>query len=210
MSDPLFHEGWAEPFNASAFRLRFELGGDFSNADEVVPRFVRAFGKARTIIHDALAPAERVIAIVGCWPQSENDLFAPAEEGFEALKQAGFRSQPFAEGKGGHPRYGNSDDEEWQRSATWRAFDLTSTISDRDVAIWCAVAYEMAVSPKAPVTSFLIDLDRGILVHVYDDRGMDLISLSPETLEECYQKHNEWLLDYDRERIAAAFGLSTD
>lgn len=201
-----FDADWAEPYRASPFRLRFELGGDFSNTDQLVPRFVRAFGKARTINNDVCVEAEQLVAIIGCWPGSKLDIFAPAEDGFDALKEAGFRSTPIGEWKGGHPLYSQPDDEDWQRNATWRAFNVKDDPEDRDVIIWCAISYEMAVAPAAPITSFLVDPARQILVHVYDDRGMDVISLKGDTLMDLYKRHSDWLLDYDRERITEAFG----
>lgn len=167
---------------------------------------MRAFGKARNITNDVVVGAEKLVAIVGCWPGSELDMSAPSEDGFAALEQAGFRSKPLAEWKGGHPRYSSPDDEDWQRGATWRAYDLKDAADDRDVIIWCAVAYEMTVTPKASATSFLVDPTNQILIHVYDDRGMDVISLKRDTLVGLYKKHNSWLLDYDRERIIEAFG----
>ncbi|MGN6374879.1 MAG: DUF3885 domain-containing protein [Sphingomonas sp.] len=206
MTNLPFDEKWAEPYCASPFRLRFELGGESFDTDRSVPRFVRAFGRARTLTNDVFAEAEELVSVIGCWPACHLDIRAPARDGFAALEQAGFRSQPIGEWKGGHPRYSLPDDEDGQRDATGKIFDLRDAPEDRDVIIWCAISCEMVVAPKAPVTSFLIDPARQILVHVYDDRGMDVISLKRDTLVELYRQHNSWLLDYDRERIIEAFG----
>lgn len=206
MTSLAFDEKWAEPYRASPFRLRFELGGQFSNTDLPVPRFVRAFGRARTLANDVCSEAKEFVSVIGCWLASDLDNCAPAEDGFAALEQAGFRSQSIQEWKGGHPLYSRPDDEGWQRNATWRVFDLKGAHENLDVIIWCAISEEIDVTPKALVTSFLIDPARQILMHIYDDRGMDVISLKRETLVELYTKQNEWLLDYDRERIIEAFG----
>ena len=72
--------------------------------------------------------------------------------------------------------------------------------------IWCAISYEMAIAPKAPVLSFLADLERGILMHVYDDRGMDVTALDRQPLLPVYRDREEWLLAYDRSRMDEAFG----
>ena len=197
---------WAEPFGSSPFRLRFELGGETDGVKAPVPRFLQAFGRARTVVDDTFLPSECVLAVVGCWPQPTLDLFAPAADGFGALGQAGFTATPVGEWKGPHPRYGMPDDDEEQKNATWKAYDITEQVAARDVIIWCAVAYEMAVTPKAPVVSFMVDLQRGILVHVYDDRGMDVIALKRDPLAEIYRTRNEWLLDHDRGRMIEAFG----
>ena len=199
---------WALPFRSSPFRLRFELGGDAPNIKEPVPRFLRALNRARTVAQDAFSSSKGVLAISGCWPYSDRDLFASGSEGFDALRQAGFSATPMGEWKGPHPIHSPSDADEWQKGATWRVFDLTKNAADRDVIIWCALAYEMSIHPKAPVTSFLVDFERGILAYVYDDRGMDVTALERDTLLEIYQTRNDWLLRYDKDRIVEAFGLA--
>jgi len=76
----------------------------------------------------------------------------------------------------------------------------------RDTLLWTAIVYEMPIRPKAPVLTFLVDFDAMVSLHVYDDRGMDVRSLDRDRLEPLYRKFDGWLLDYDRPRMAAAFG----
>jgi len=52
--------------------------------------------------------------------------------------------------------------------------------------------------PFPPVIAFLVDFDRDILLHVYDDRGVDVTALDRATLLPLYRSRAEWLLDYDR------------
>ena len=40
---------------------------------------------------------------------------------------------------------------------------------------------------------------------MYDDRGLDIVSADNETLRPIYNKHNDWILDYDREQIDRQF-----
>ncbi len=54
--------------------------------------------------------------------------------------------------------------------------------------------------------SLLVDFQRGILVHVYDDRGMDVISSDRHVLEPLYRDFQDQLLDHDRRRMAGVFG----
>lgn len=55
------------------------------------------------------------------------------------------------------------------------------------------------------MVSYLADLERGILLHVYDDRGMDVSALTAAPLLPFYERFDAWLLDSDRERMKAAF-----
>ncbi|WP_395443859.1 DUF3885 domain-containing protein [Caulobacter sp. UC70_42] len=53
--------------------------------------------------------------------------------------------------------------------------------------------------------SKLVDLERGVSVNAYDDRGMDITSIAKETTSGLYQRFDKWLLDYDRPRMTEAF-----
>ncbi|MFD1206338.1 DUF3885 domain-containing protein [Sporosarcina contaminans] len=44
-----------------------------------------------------------------------------------------------------------------------------------------------------------------MIYHLYDDRGCDIIAVNIEDLRELYEKYNDWILDYDRERIDLLF-----
>ena len=199
-----FSERWLEPFRASPFSLRFQLGGETFGTHVPVPRFTQAFGRARRIADEIFAASKQLSGVVAALPDSAADSFAPARDGFEAVAAAGFTQQPLNEWKA--PIWPDQPEEEDQVPAHWRAYDLTGDAVQRDVLLWCAVSYEMAIAPKAPVLSFLADLDRNIVLHVYDDRGMDVTALDRETLLPLYRDRGEWLLDHDRKRMREAFG----
>ncbi|MGK0381975.1 MAG: hypothetical protein ACI8QG_001738 [Flavobacteriales bacterium] len=52
---------------------------------------------------------------------------------------------------------------------------------------------------------FIINHDKGIILSVYDERGMDVIATDDCVLAQLYEKHNACILDYDRERIDTVF-----
>jgi Domain of unknown function (DUF3885) len=52
---------------------------------------------------------------------------------------------------------------------------------------------------------FFININRGTIFFVYDDRGCDLLSVSQEEIRDIYNKYNEWILDYDRDVIDKVF-----
>lgn len=54
-------------------------------------------------------------------------------------------------------------------------------------------------------STYLFKLDQPVMFHLYDDRGLDIISADCDRLFPIYQKFNEWILDYDREKIDAVF-----
>lgn len=52
---------------------------------------------------------------------------------------------------------------------------------------------------------YFINIDKKIILNMYDDRGLDLISADKENLRQIYKDHEEWILDYDREQINSQF-----
>jgi len=52
---------------------------------------------------------------------------------------------------------------------------------------------------------YFVNIDKKLIFHMYDDRGLDLISADKEKLRPIYKKHNDLILDYDRERIDKQF-----
>lgn len=52
---------------------------------------------------------------------------------------------------------------------------------------------------------FFINHTRGIVLNLYDDRGMDVVALEKCALLDLYKSHNECILDYDREQIDHVF-----
>lgn len=52
---------------------------------------------------------------------------------------------------------------------------------------------------------YFVNIDKKLIFHMYDDRGLDVVSADKETLRPIYKKHNDWILDYDREQIDKQF-----
>ena len=52
---------------------------------------------------------------------------------------------------------------------------------------------------------YFINIDNKLIFHMYDDRGLDIISTDIETIRPIYKKHNDWILDYDRKQIDKLF-----
>jgi hypothetical protein len=52
---------------------------------------------------------------------------------------------------------------------------------------------------------YFVNIDKKLIFHMYDDRGLDIISTDIETLRPIWKKHSDWILDYDRERIDKQF-----
>lgn len=201
-TEQLWSSLWATRFNREDVRLRFELGGEvFSNTVQQVPRFLQAHQRASAVA-DALFRRNcvGVVAWNGLIPNSAS-LPDEVQDGFVTLQSTGFQAPQISEWQA--IVYPDSDDE--ARLWTLRSFDLGQDKVARDTLLWHAIAAEMPIYPSAPVEAFLIDPGSALLLHVYDDRGMDVIACDPAQLDDLYSTFADWLLDYDRERMTKLF-----
>lgn len=64
---------------------------------------------------------------------------------------------------------------------------------------------DMGLKPNMHHDVFFININRQTIFHVYDDRGCDVIATSPESIRTVYKTYNDWILDYDREKIEEVF-----
>ena len=52
---------------------------------------------------------------------------------------------------------------------------------------------------------YFVNITKGTIFHIYDDRGCDLVAVKEESIDGIYHQYNEWILDYDREKIDNVF-----
>jgi hypothetical protein len=53
---------------------------------------------------------------------------------------------------------------------------------------------------------YFVNIDRKIIFHMYDDRGLDIISSTQEALAPIYATYNDWILHDNRQQIDKVFG----
>uniref|UniRef100_UPI0040259956 DUF3885 domain-containing protein n=1 Tax=Eubacterium sp. TaxID=142586 RepID=UPI0040259956 len=64
---------------------------------------------------------------------------------------------------------------------------------------------EFSAYPQFSQNTYFINSTDSILFHLYDDRGLDVVAKNKSSLESIYKNYNDWILDYDRERIDSLF-----
>jgi Domain of unknown function (DUF3885) len=199
---------WSSRWKDGAYRLRFELGGDYDPHERPIPRALQAFTRAEAVAGALFGDAcIGVVATYGAADElpphhgsprhiSENLL---SKDGFAVLRAMGFRG--LVQSSWTAALYDNEDDNAW----LLRSFDLAGSRGDRNTLLWSPVVLELPIWPSSPDRTFLLHPTEAILLHVYDDRGMDVIGGDPRALRPIYEKFDGWLLDYDRPRIEQVF-----
>jgi len=59
--------------------------------------------------------------------------------------------------------------------------------------------------PQIRGECYIINKTKRLVLNLYDDRGMDVVSTDKEALQALYKSHNKMILDYDREKIDKVF-----
>ena len=193
-------------FYAFPYALRFELGAEGLGMDQPVSRFVQAFDRVRAVAKAAIGQFDEVqvcFCLTGAEVEAQpkrlqHDL---QRVGFDASKLQHLATTAVASKPPGAEDY-------QQERRRWVGQPLQGE-SDIDKLLWGAIAAEMPISPSVTGRgAYLIDWKAGVVVHVYDDRGMDVIAPTRETLLPLYERFNSWLLDYDRQAMDAVFGTA--
>ncbi|WP_440118947.1 DUF3885 domain-containing protein [Paenibacillus sp. QZ-Y1] len=65
--------------------------------------------------------------------------------------------------------------------------------------------HDVGMKPMIHHRVYFINISKKTIFHIYDDRGCDVISASREELMDIYNEYNDWILDYDRERMNNVF-----
>ncbi len=198
-------QSWADEIWRSPYRLRFELG----TGDSYVNMFTSSYDRARQLARAALL-SDRPLAIVADFPSPSwsiraiNGNVRPTNiTPFALLNAMGVSTEAAEAAWDGYWYPGEECDEE---IAPYEHRAVAVTWDEADILIWNNLAQDIGVEPRAPVLSKLVDRTRGIVVNAYDDRGMDVIALTPGPIAGLYRRFDAWLLDYDRPRMAEAFG----
>lgn len=193
---------WERDLWASPYRLRFEL----NQGDSYVTMFTNSYDRARALARAAL-PTDELVGVIAAYPDPKREAGAKWRgwtkgTAFGHLEEMGVPTESELSAWSG---YFWPDDKIDDEAKPWVHRAVRLTWDQADILLWNQIAHDIGVMPQAPVMSKLIDLERGVSVNAYDDRGMDITSVTKAPISGLYRQFDAWLLDYDRPRMAEAF-----
>lgn len=200
-----FQSRIAELFSGNAFSrplfyrypggLRFEL----SVGGSAIEQFLTAHQKASLICADLFADELPVVCLRYCYRHAPAHVRAVIRELMDAGIKFPREREFWTEALSPEERLEDDPDAHWCNVA----FQLPPRLLPN--LLWCALARDLPIRPKALCDVYLFALDAKIVAYPYDDRGMDVVGPNHEKLAELYQKHKALLLDYDRAKMIANF-----
>jgi hypothetical protein len=63
----------------------------------------------------------------------------------------------------------------------------------------------IGIQPTIIGDIFLVNETKNTIFHFYDDRGLDIAAKGKDALRNIYEKYNNWILDYDRNKVDKIF-----
>lgn len=187
------------PFYAFEHSLRFSLGEEIGGA---VLRFLCGLDRARAVTREIFASSLYLTAVMTYVASADEDR-SVIEKSFRA--EIGF-PQPLGAGERQYLR----DAEHLALFGVdccryWQCTDFRLDAQLVDALLWASLTRETAIRPRIAI--YLVDFERRIALHVYDDRGMDVFEMAYQPIRRIYNKFRPWLLDHDRPAMDAKFAL---
>ncbi|MDO8331637.1 MAG: DUF3885 domain-containing protein [Fluviicoccus sp.] len=171
------------------YGLRFEL----SESGDPIGMFTVAYPKAMEIAQEALKNSSEIQI---CWTFYGGGNHLSSLSAFKEFFDLGIKIPEDRE------IWAEKDEED-----LFRHFILF-TVPKKYLknVIWGALAQDLDIRPRVVGSLYIYCLTTEILLHPYDDRGMDLIAPNKEYAKDLFIKFNHYLLDYDRAAMESAYG----
>jgi len=196
-----------EPFDLPAFMLshfnRVDFGGDLFNQWPVGIRFeigIEQVSRAAKLYEFVFAKADDCILVSQDWTMGEEIVS---------------RSTPLFATRGVLPSDPTqlqsvevSPFDETPYRLTWTRLSPLAFIASQ---MFQAIANrEQNGIPKVSSGVFIIDPRSMVIMHMYDDRGLDIIATELNTLRPLFESFGDWILENQRHRIALRFRTTPD
>ena len=182
--------------------LRFELGGEGVSTKRPIKRFIQAFERAEAVAADLFARSS-VWLLSSTFGEA-----SPPKKHLKPFKAIGLSRNDFTD-LGAIAQNDADHIEEFGADLYrhWAGTVLESPDLIKE-ALWLALGSELGIRPAASASLYFVDFENRIVLHPYDDRGMDVIAMQREALSDLYRSRHSWLLEYDMARMKTVFEVA--
>lgn len=182
--------------------IRFDLGGRALTAED----FAEVQRRATALFEAIFIPRDTCIVVSQDWPDGDTPNHGQTHlltlSDF-AIKQAAGLRQP-----SGCVRidevHDKHDNETCTYTLTW--FEQSARNFQYGLILAGIANADHGRFPTLSGRVYFANPRTNVIMHMYDDRGLDIIAKAKSTLTPLYRHFNGWVLDYDRNRIDALFG----
>lgn len=200
-------------YHQSDKRIHFSLGEgiyQFTEKDQLnLERFDAAYEQVWTIFKELFDKDDDLILVTNIYLDTEQQktnkmkIYAPNLKNQALLKKLKVMTYPYPFEMDERDAY------EMQQ------FSLNCKVQDLKIEglLKGAIHEDFPLKPKFGTDFlhypdlFFVNTTKDIIFFVYDDRGCEVIAKKPERLRTLYEKHYDWVADYDRAEIEKGLAL---
>lgn len=197
LSPPLFYNG--------DIGIRFKLGVNYdcTNIYENCPYLEGVYNRAITLFQSLHSKTDDIYIVVDVNDFADGETFKHKLNIFS--KYVKEKSDLFKLQKNTIPYVFPEDDEDGLYKT--HRFTLKCKVSDlKYIPMLKAICnQDMGIKPRIFHMVYFINVNKNTIFHIYDDRGCDVLAISPNTIRDMYHTYNDWILDYDRNKIDKIF-----
>ncbi|WP_412552238.1 DUF3885 domain-containing protein [Shimia sp. MIT1388] len=181
--------------------LRFELGGEDVPTSRPLKRFNQAIERASAVA-EALFQRSEAIWLLTCYYGEE----PRPKKYLKPLKHCGLHRKDFTHlGKVAQTDPDVVADFDTDQYRFWDAIQLTEKSQLQEV-LWLVLGAELGIKPDLRTDAYFVDFQQSLVLHPYDDRGMDVAATPKDALIPLYHTFGDWLLEWNRPEMTASFG----
>nr|WP_240542713.1 DUF3885 domain-containing protein [Exiguobacterium qingdaonense] len=184
--------------------LRFELGEPYKNGTD--ERIEQVVNRVTTLFEEVFQSDDYIHIFIKDWNETEDIMFGNTTP--EYLYELFMEQQIIEE------RLFELDEQE--DKVTGETFEIKHEYKVKFVSTQVKATpyekilrgignYEQGREPGIGQTVYFICTEKGIIFHMYDDRGCIIISNKVEPLAPLYHEYNDWLVDYWRDDFDRIF-----
>lgn len=194
---PLFYNG--------DIGIRFKLGAnyDYNNIYENCPYLEGVYNRAIALFQSLHSKTDDIYIVVDVNDYADGETFKHKLNIFS--KYVKEKYDLFKLQKNTIPYVFPEDDEDGLYKT--HRFTLKCKVSDlKYIPMLKAICnQDMGIKPSIFHRVYFINVNKNTIFHIYDDRGCDVLAIAPDTIRDMYHTYNDWILDYDRNKIDKVF-----
>lgn len=192
------------PNLSSDLHLRFELGHPYKNGTE--ERINQVVTRVTTLFEEVFRPNDFIYLFIKDWNVTEDVMFGnnTPEYLYDLLSKQNIEEETFYDIDEYYDELTGQTIEIKNEYKVKFVYSRLKSISYKEVLEGIG-NYEQGREPSIGESVYFISTEKGIIFHMYDDRGCDVFGLNKDTLVPVYHKFRKWILDYNRIEIDYAF-----
>ncbi len=194
---PLFYNG--------DIGIRFKLGAnyDYNNIYENCPYLEGVYNRAIALFQSLHSKTDDIYIVVDVNDYADGETFKHKLNIFS--KYVKEKYDLFKLQKNTIPYVFPEDDEDGLYKT--HRFTLKCKVSDlKYIPMLKAICnQDMGIKPSIFHRVYFINVNKNTIFHIYDDRGCDVLAIAPDTIRDMYHTYNDWILDYNRNKIDKVF-----